>query len=85
MMTYINLSKISIIATGVLLSSMSFSAHASECKGLDNQTCVTNVACGWVESYERKDGRQVKAFCRTSNKGKVKVSSESKQDTKSIS
>lgn len=45
---------------------------ASQCKGLDNTACVASADCGWVESYQRKDGRDVKAFCRTSSKGKSK-------------
>ncbi|RBP52644.1 hypothetical protein [Arenicella xantha] len=39
---------------------------ASACKGLDTDACASNSSCRWVEGYERKDGRQVKAFCRSS-------------------
>ena len=45
-------------------------AHAaSACKGLDNLACAAKEQCSWVQGYERKDGRKVKAFCRTSSKG----------------
>lgn len=44
---------------------------ASQCKGLDNGACTKNNACGWVDGYERKDGRKVKSFCRTTNKTKA--------------
>ena len=55
--------------------------QANECKGAENEACVANESCGWVESYTRKDGREVKAFCRTSTKGRTKVSNaESKPE-----
>lgn len=46
---------------------------ASACKGLEQSACETSAQCGWVKSYERKDGKQVKAFCRTKSKGNAKA------------
>jgi len=49
---------------------------ASQCKGLDVDACQSNASCGWVESYTRKDDRQVRAFCRTSSKGRSATKSK---------
>lgn len=68
----------SIIAVGLLgsLLATSSATAASACKGLESSACSVNTSCGWVEGYERKDGRSVKAFCRTSSAKKtVKKSS----------
>lgn len=50
---------------------------ASACKGLENSACKSNSACGWVNEYQRKDGRKVKGFCRTSTRGKAKAKTAS--------
>ena len=70
-------SSITIIGlfSGLLLSG-SINA-ASACKGLDNTACGASASCGWVESYQRKDGRTVKAFCRTKSVSKAKASEAS--------
>jgi hypothetical protein len=54
-------------------------AAASACKGLDNSACSSASSCGWVEGYQRKDGRSVKSFCRT--KSVAKTSSAKKAVT----
>jgi len=41
---------------------------ASACKGLEQTACQAEQSCGWVNAYSRKDGREVKAFCRTKSK-----------------
>lgn len=38
---------------------------ASACKGLEKAACETNAACTFVPATTRKDGRNVKAYCRT--------------------
>ena len=72
-----------------LLTAASFSgqAFASDCKGLKTELCASNAACSWVGGYERKDGRQVKAFCRAKPnfKGKDKVVSKAKAAPKAAS
>jgi len=60
------------ISLVMLLSTAQVNA-ASQCKGLENSACNQNASCGWVNGYERKDGRKVKSFCRTSNKSKPSV------------
>ena len=57
---------------------------ASACKGLDNSSCSNNSSCGWVDGYERKDGRKVKAFCRTKSVKKSTVDSRNKKNAKSV-
>lgn len=63
------------LLAGALMLGLAFASSpvnaASACKGLDNNACSESAACGWVESYERKDGRVVKAFCRTKAKGRT--------------
>jgi hypothetical protein len=65
----------SLIALGLLTSLLAVSpaTAASACKGLENSVCTSNASCGWVEAYQRKDGRTVKSFCRTKS-GAKKVS-----------
>lgn len=75
-MTQINFVKSFVVIVAMLLLTVSAQA-ASQCKGLDNSACDANAACGWVNGYARKDGREVSAFCRTSNKGKAKLSNTS--------
>ena len=58
---------------------------ASACKGLDNSACSNNSSCGWIEGYQRKDGRSVKSFCRTKSGAKksgAKKSTDKKSTTK---
>ena len=78
-MTISNLFKGALAISVVSLSMMTFSAQASECKGLDNESCTAKDVCGWVEAYTRKDDREVNAFCRKSTKGRVKISGEKDQ------
>ena len=61
--TRVHKSVIAAIAIGV--AAFSGASIASSCKGLENNACSSNASCSWVESYERKDGRKVSAFCRT--------------------
>jgi len=66
-----------LCASLIVLAGVSLSAQAaSVCKGLDSDACEANVSCSLVAGYTRKDGREVKAFCRTSTKGRVKASAK---------
>jgi hypothetical protein len=38
---------------------------ASVCKGLEQKACSAKTECGWIAATKRKDGKQVKAYCRT--------------------
>ncbi len=62
---FINVSSMLILS----MLALATPANASSCKGLSIEECDQNAACGWVKGYERKDGRTVKAFCRTSRAG----------------
>lgn len=81
-MTYNKSLKKTVVASALLLSFVSLNTQASECKGLDNKVCTENAACSWVEAYQRKDGREINAFCRTSTKGRTKISAKSKKALK---
>ncbi len=63
---------IAVINTILLGSLLATQANAaSACKGLENSACTSTAQCGWVEGYQRKDGREVKSFCRTKAKRSV--------------
>jgi len=69
------------VSVAALVSTMLLASNviaASQCKGLDNGACSQNNACGWVEGYERKDGRKVKSFCRTKARPKLAKSAVKK-------
>lgn len=40
----------------------------SPCKGLEAAACSSNAACGWTDGYTRKDGREVRGYCRAKPK-----------------
>lgn len=70
--------RISRFALFALLASGSLSAAASQCKGLAENACMTDQACIWVQSYTRKDGRNVSGHCKV-KRGKSALNlSESK-------
>ena len=69
----------------LLAGAQANAATASQCKGLENSACASDNACSWVESYERKDGIKVNAFCRTKAKPKSTTSAPSKLDNKASS
>jgi len=52
-----------------LLASVTASA-ASQCKGMQQDSCMASAKCIWVNGYERKDGRSVSSHCKTRAKGK---------------
>jgi hypothetical protein len=62
--TIVRTSLITISLLGSLFAASPATA-ASACKGLQNDACTSSASCGWVETYQRKDGRTVKSFCRT--------------------
>ena len=76
--TALRASIVAITLIGSLVTTNSVTA-ASACKGLENSACNANASCGWVNAYERKDGRSVKAFCRTSS---AKKTAKKNSDTK---
>jgi hypothetical protein len=48
---------------------------ASACQGLEEKACGAKSECSWVHATKRKDGKEVKAYCRTKPKtsGKAPV------------
>ncbi len=65
-------------------TSLSSVQAASACKGLKQSVCETEQNCGWVNSYTRKDGREVRAFCRTKSKGSLGKSVEKEAVKKQV-
>lgn len=78
-----NISSAALIAVALLTGGQAMAA--SQCKGLANAACDANTACGWVQSYERKDGRTVKAFCRTKAKSSKANTNKAKAGTQASS
>ena len=55
------LAAVLLVASTTLFSN----AQASSCKSLDQQACSAEATCKWIGSYQRSDGRTVKAYCRS--------------------
>ena len=51
-----------VVAAASILSA---NVQAAACKSLEQQACSEDTSCTWVSSYERSDGRTVKAYCRS--------------------
>ncbi|MCL4767825.1 MAG: hypothetical protein KJZ80_16480 [Hyphomicrobiaceae bacterium] len=45
----------------------------SPCKDLEQKLCAAKAECIWVAATKRKDGRQVKAYCRLQPKSVAKA------------
>ncbi len=59
------------------------STTASACKGLEQKACGAKSDCSWIAATKRKDGKDVKAYCRTkpkqsADKSKTKVKTVAK-------
>lgn len=66
----------------LLIAGPANAADPIQCKGLENNACVTEDTCSWVQGYERKDGRKVSAFCRTKAKSKATSAAAVQTDNK---
>jgi hypothetical protein len=53
-----------LAAVVAAVSILSANAQAAACKSLEQKACSEAASCTWVSSYERSDGRTVKAYCR---------------------
>lgn len=51
------------LLAGFVLATSTASA-ASPCKGMQQNACMADSACGWVNGYTRKDGRAVASHCK---------------------
>ena len=72
-----------VAATATIFSTNSFAANT--CKGLESSACDTSSSCRWVESYQRKDGRKVNAFCRSySAKKNISKSRNDRQKSSAV-
>lgn len=76
--------RLAAFATVAMLAAAGQAVGAT-CKGQPEQACTTDATCVWVSGYARKDGVEVKGYCRSkgSNKSeKPQAKSESgKQGT----
>ena len=44
------------------------------CKGMAENDCAASNACRWVDSYKRKDGRDVQGYCRNAPRNMKDIS-----------
>lgn len=67
-----------IVLGVVTIAAQAEDSKASPCKGLAQDACTANAECSWVSATKRKDGREVKAYCRTKAKRSASASPASK-------
>ena len=61
---YVSVLRHLAVSTLVTLS-LSYSAGAiAACKGMAEAACTADGACTWVSGYARKDGIEVRGYCR---------------------
>lgn len=71
------------LAAATILLGASFATYAaSQCKGIEQNTCSASSECTWVDSYERKDGRTVSAHCKSKPSKKAASSEAAKPGKK---
>lgn len=71
--------KAAITVATLVIFPAAFSAE-NVCKKLSKEQCdVKTQSCTWVESYERKDGKTVAAYCRKKPESK-KTSDEKSEE-----
>jgi hypothetical protein len=46
---------------------------ANTCKGIQEQACDQSDSCTWIKTYKRKDGANIKAYCRSKPNKKAKL------------
>ena len=44
------------------------------CKGMAENDCSASSVCRWVDSYRRKDGRDVQGYCRNAPRNMKDIS-----------
>ena len=66
-------------ALALMLGAVSVQAE-SACKGLEKGKCGNKASCTWVDSFTRKDGVKVAAYCRAkpTSSGKKAPSTDKK-------
>lgn len=63
----------SSIASSPAATTSTRAKPASPCKDLEQKACAAKAECSWVAATKRKDGRQVKAYCRLQPKPSAKA------------
>ena len=67
--------QVAMIVAGLALASSPVSA-ASQCKGVQENACMSNGECVWVQGYTRKDGRSVSSHCKLKGGRKTEQSAQ---------
>jgi len=69
--------RVFIAALFFAVSVFTANAQAAACKSLEHKACTEDASCSWVSSYQRSDGRSVRAHCRKAPGKKDVLSSAS--------
>jgi len=68
-----------------LTFSLSTSLYAANtCKGIQEETCSQSDSCTWIKSYKRKDGANIKAYCRSKPNKKSKLTKRESNENKQM-
>ena len=60
--------------TLTLTFSLSTSLYAANtCKSIQEEACSQSDSCTWIKTYKRKDGANIKAYCRSKPSKKSKL------------
>lgn len=54
----------SLATAFTLLPLIQTASAANQCTGLDLKACGAQDGCRWIESYQTKAGKTIKAYCR---------------------
>jgi hypothetical protein len=73
-MKVIHVSRMAVGFVAALVLAPTSLLAAQDCRQLEEDSCKSSASCSWVNGYQRSDGRQVKAYCRTRT-GKQKLES----------
>ena len=63
----------SVLAVLTLALNSGVQAASSECKGMEQNSCIQAKACRWVNSYQRSNGKKVSGYCRKLPRAKKQV------------
>ena len=55
---------LSVLAVLTLALNSGAQAASSECKGMEQNSCIQAKTCRWVNSYQRSNGKKVSGYCR---------------------
>ncbi len=58
-----------LLAGAILVPGLA--SAASQCNGMQQNACVADGQCIWIDGYTRRDGRSVSSHCKTKARKKT--------------